>query len=129
MNYSAIAHVLYQKKVGYIEEKPQVTIHGLNVGKNSWEKGRIRSAPTQQNVEFGQDDIAARPVAEVSRDTLIGKIAEVAFSKLMRENYGIIIDLDLLNFIQYFDMSLNERIVFLVFVFSVFGQKSCTKRI
>lgn len=94
MNYSAIAHVLYQKKVGYIEEKPQVTIHGLNVGKNSWEKGRIRSAPTQQNVEFGQDDIAARPVAEVSRDTLIGKIAEVAFSKLMRENYGIIIDLD-----------------------------------
>ena len=41
MNYSAIAHVLYQKKVGYIEEKPQVTIHGLNVGKNSWEKSEL----------------------------------------------------------------------------------------
>jgi len=41
VNYSVIDHVLYQKKVGYIEEKPQVTIHGLNVGKNSWEKGRI----------------------------------------------------------------------------------------
>lgn len=39
MNYSAIAHVLYQKKVGYIEEKPQVTIHGLNVGKKELGKG------------------------------------------------------------------------------------------
>lgn len=53
-----------------------------------------RSAPTQQDIEFGQHDIVARNVAEVSRDTLIGKIAEVAYSKLLHENYGIDITLD-----------------------------------
>lgn len=53
-----------------------------------------KSAPTQQDIEFGQKDIAPRLVNEVARDTLIGKIAEVAFSKIMQENYGIQIDLD-----------------------------------
>lgn len=53
-----------------------------------------KSAPTQQDIEFGQKDIKARSVSEVSRDTLIGKIAEVAFSKIMQENYGIKIALD-----------------------------------
>ena len=53
-----------------------------------------RSAPTQQDIEFGQHDIEPRAVEEVSRDTLIGKIAEVAFAKLMHENYGIDIELD-----------------------------------
>ena len=52
------------------------------------------SAPTQQNIEFGQSDFPARNVEEVLRDTLIGKIAEVAFSKLLHENYGIDIALD-----------------------------------
>lgn len=52
------------------------------------------SAPTQQDIEFGQHDIIARSTDEVSRDTLIGKIAEVAFAKMMHENYGIDIDLD-----------------------------------
>ena len=52
------------------------------------------SAPTQQNIEFGQHDVKARPTEEVSRDTLIGKIAEVAFSKMLHENYGINIELD-----------------------------------
>lgn len=51
------------------------------------------SAPTQQNIEFGQNDTAPRDDAEISRDTLIGKIAEVAFSNLM-ENYGLNVDLD-----------------------------------
>ncbi len=52
------------------------------------------SALTQQDIEFGQHDIAPRPVEEVSRDTLIGKIAEVAFAKLLHENYGTEIELD-----------------------------------
>ena len=51
------------------------------------------SAPTQQDIEFGQDDTAPRDDAEISRDTLIGKIAEVAFSKLM-SNYGLNVALD-----------------------------------
>lgn len=53
-----------------------------------------QSAPTQQLIEFGQKDIKPRSVGEVSRDTLIGKIAEVAFYKIMLENYGIDIGLD-----------------------------------
>ena len=53
-----------------------------------------RSAPTQQDIEFGQHDVVPRSVDEVSRDTLIGKIAEVAFAKIMHENYGIDIELD-----------------------------------
>lgn len=53
-----------------------------------------KSAPTQQDIEFGQHDTEARPVKEISKDTLIGKIAEVAFSKIMHENYGLDIKLD-----------------------------------
>lgn len=53
-----------------------------------------RSAPTQQDIEFGQHDVVPRSVDEVSRDTIIGKIAEVAFAKIMHENYGIDIELD-----------------------------------
>lgn len=51
------------------------------------------SAPTQQDIEFGQSDTVPRSNAEIGRNTLIGKIAEVAFSKLI-EKYGIHIDLD-----------------------------------
>ena len=53
-----------------------------------------RSAPTQQDIEFGQHDTQARTVGEVGRDTLIGKIAEVAFAKILKENYSVHIDLD-----------------------------------
>lgn len=53
-----------------------------------------QSAPTQQHIEFGQDTTDERLDDEVGRDTLIGKIAEVAFSKVMKENYGLEVPLD-----------------------------------
>lgn len=53
-----------------------------------------KSAPNQQSIEFGQHTTQARNVREVARDNLIGKIAEVAFSKMMKENYGIEVPLD-----------------------------------
>ena len=46
-----------------------------------------QSAPTQQYIEFGQHDIRARDVNEIARDNLIGKIAEVAFKRIVEENY------------------------------------------
>lgn len=52
------------------------------------------SAPTQQAIEFGQDTTQARSVGETARDTLIGKIAEAAFRRMMSENYGIDVPLD-----------------------------------
>ena len=52
------------------------------------------SAPTQQSIEFGQHSTKARSTSEVARDNLIGKIAEVAFSKMMKENYNIDVPLD-----------------------------------
>lgn len=52
------------------------------------------SAPNQQAIEFGQRTTAARSSREIARDNLIGKIAEVAFSKMMKENYGIEVTLD-----------------------------------
>lgn len=53
-----------------------------------------RSAPNQQAIEFGQRNTKARSTREIARDNLIGKIAEVAFSKMMKENYGIDVPLD-----------------------------------
>lgn len=53
-----------------------------------------RSAPNQQDIEFGQRSTKARSTREIARDNLIGKIAEVAFSKMMKENYGIDVPLD-----------------------------------
>lgn len=50
-------------------------------------------AKTQQRTEFGQDT-EERSLEETARDNLIGKIAEVAFSKLMKENYRVNISLD-----------------------------------
>ena len=47
----------------------------------------MRSASSQQAIEFGQHTTKARSVKEIARDNLIGKIAEVAFSKMMKENY------------------------------------------
>ena len=52
-----------------------------------------RSAPTQQKIEFGSHDTKPRDPKEVARDNLIGKIAEVAFSKMMKANYGLDIPL------------------------------------
>lgn len=53
-----------------------------------------KSAPNQQAIEFGQRSTKARSTREIARDNLIGKIAEVAFSKMMKENYGIDVPLD-----------------------------------
>ena len=52
------------------------------------------SAQNQQAIEFGQHTTQARGTSEIARDNLIGKIAEVAFSKMMSENYGIDVPLD-----------------------------------
>jgi len=51
-------------------------------------------AKNQQQIEFGQSDTAARGVTEIGRDNLIGKVAEVAFSKMMMEKYDIPVHLD-----------------------------------
>lgn len=53
-----------------------------------------RSAVNQQKIEFGQRDTRPRSNFEIGRDNLIGKIAEVAFAKMMRDKYGVNIDLD-----------------------------------
>ena len=52
------------------------------------------SAPNQQAIEFGQHTTKARSSQEIARDNLIGKIAEIAFSKMMKENCGIDVALD-----------------------------------
>lgn len=51
-------------------------------------------ALNQQQIEFGQSDTKPRATAEISRDNLIGKMAEVAFAKMLQERHGIDIDLD-----------------------------------
>jgi len=51
-------------------------------------------AKNQQPIEFGQSDTTARGVIEIGRDNYIGKIAEVAFSKMMKESFNIDIPLD-----------------------------------
>lgn len=53
-----------------------------------------KCATNQQEIEFGQKDTAPRKNKEISRDNLIGKLAEVAFAKMMEENYNLHIDLD-----------------------------------
>lgn len=52
------------------------------------------SAPNQQAIEFGQHTTKPRDTHEIAHDNLIGKIAEVAFSKMMKENYAIDVPLD-----------------------------------
>lgn len=54
----------------------------------------IKCAENQQNIEFGQSDTKPRAVAEIGRDNYIGKIAEVAFAKMLYNEFGISIDLD-----------------------------------
>ena len=54
----------------------------------------IQSAKSQQTIEFGQSDTKARSIAEVARDNLIGKMAEVAFARMLKEDFNIEIPLD-----------------------------------
>lgn len=51
-------------------------------------------ALNQQQIEFGQSDTKPRETSEISRDNLIGKMAEVAFAKMLQERYDIAIELD-----------------------------------
>ena len=48
-----------------------------------------KSAETQQDIEFGQKDTQPRPMQEIARDNLIGKMAEVAVARMLREEFGI----------------------------------------
>lgn len=71
----------------------------LNIQLNSEDIDRCKkfadsSAPTQQAIEYGQNSTKERPIEEISRDTLIGKLGEVAFQKILKENYNIDIDID-----------------------------------
>lgn len=54
----------------------------------------VKCARNQQQIEFGQSDTTPRGVGEISRDNLIGKMAEAAFAKMLEENYGLHIELD-----------------------------------
>lgn len=54
----------------------------------------IDSAGTQQGIEFGQSDTITRKVSEIARDNLIGKMAEVAISKMLKEQFDLDIPLD-----------------------------------
>ena len=51
-------------------------------------------ALNQQRIEFGQSDTLPRATSEISRDNMIGKMAEVAFAKMLHKRYGIDIKLD-----------------------------------
>lgn len=64
-----------------------------------------KSAPTQQDIEFGQHDVRARDVKEIARDNLIGKIAEAAFKKIIEENFPDVGEIPL-------DFSIYERGVY-----------------
>ena len=47
------------------------------------------SAKSQQDIEFGQRNTAPRSIKEIARDNLIGKMAEVAVVKMLREDYQL----------------------------------------
>lgn len=54
----------------------------------------VRSARTQQAIEFGQSDTKAREFSEIARDNMIGKMAEIAFARMLKEDFGIDVPLD-----------------------------------
>lgn len=58
------------------------------------EEFAYKCAQNQQTIEFGQHDTCPRSENEIGRDNLIGKIAEVAFAKMLFENFGLKIELD-----------------------------------
>lgn len=53
-----------------------------------------KCAKNQQEIEFGQTDTARRSHIEIGRDNLIGKISEVAFSKMMKDHFDMQVALD-----------------------------------
>lgn len=53
-----------------------------------------KCALNQQRIEFGQRDTKPRATDEISRDNLIGKMAEVAFSRMLHDVYQIDVGLD-----------------------------------
>lgn len=53
-----------------------------------------KCALNQQSIEFGQSDTAARSSKEIGRDNLIGKVAEAAFAKMMKNRFNTDIELD-----------------------------------
>lgn len=53
-----------------------------------------KCAENQQEIEFGESDTVPRSKKEIARDNLIGKIAEVAFEKMLLNNYNLHIQLD-----------------------------------
>ena len=69
----------------------------ITLSKEELEKCQVFSnkcAENQQAIEFGQHTTQERKVNEIARDNLIGKIAETAFSKMMKEQCGIDVPLD-----------------------------------
>ena len=46
------------------------------------------SAKTQRQIEFGSKETAPRDIKEISRDNMIGKMAEAAVSTFIREEFG-----------------------------------------
>lgn len=52
------------------------------------------SAKSQREAQFGGSQKFNRAVDKIARDTLIGKLAEVAFSKFFNERFGVTINLD-----------------------------------
>lgn len=54
----------------------------------------IKSAKDQQRIEFGQSDTQQRTVNEIAKDNFIGKSAEIAFAKMIKEKFEYHIDLD-----------------------------------
>lgn len=54
----------------------------------------LDSAGSQQGIEFGQSDTDVRKTSEIARDNLIGKMAEVAISKMLKEQFNLEIPLD-----------------------------------
>ena len=53
-----------------------------------------KCAQNQQSIEFGQSDTIPRAEYEIGRDNLIGKIAEVAFAKMLLNEFGLKVELD-----------------------------------
>ena len=53
-----------------------------------------KCAEAQQAIEFGQDDTVPRGIEEIGRDNLIGKVAEVAFSKMLLRDFDLKVPLD-----------------------------------
>lgn len=65
-----------------------------------------KCAQNQQSIEFGQSDTIPRLTNEIGRDNLIGKIAEVAFAKMM------ILPPDIVRILAEYKKRINSRWMF-----------------